>query len=143
MPWATASAGPTSLALIIMAFATVVLLRRHGHSKARAKLRQKIPSPRETLLPHLPNDQAALLPYPPNILPGARDVETLYGMMRIYEWGPEDGKKILMVHGDTTPGPMFSPIAQKLVERGCRVMIFGTSSKWSSMTTKRCANRAL
>lgn len=35
------------------------------------------------------------LPYPPDALPGARDVDTPYGSIRVYEWGPEDGRKVL------------------------------------------------
>ncbi|KAL8699458.1 MAG: hypothetical protein Q9224_001400 [Gallowayella concinna] len=48
--------------------------------------------------------------------------------MRVYEWGPEHGAKILLVHGDTTPGPMLGPIAKALVDKGCRVMIIGLST---------------
>lgn len=47
--------------------------------------------------------------------------------MRVYEWGSEDGMKILLVHGDTTPAPMLGPIAEELVSRGCRVMMIGAS----------------
>lgn len=43
------------------------------------------------------------LPYPPDVLPGARDVDSPYGSLRVYEWGPEDGRKVLMVHGISTP----------------------------------------
>lgn len=68
--------------------------------------------------------------YPPNALPGARDVETFYGTMRVYEWGPPDGQKVLFVHGDATPSLVFSKIAQGLVDAGYRVMLFG---KWRSL----------
>ena len=81
------------------------------------------PPPRETLLPHLTPAQAAALPYPPALFPGARDIETPYGVMRAYEWGRDDGMKDILVHGDNTPGPILGPIAQALFHRGCRVMI--------------------
>ena len=84
-----------------------------------------VSSPRDTLIPFLSSDQANALPYPPNFLPGARDVDTFYGTMRVYEWGPEHGDKVLLVHGDTTPVPMLGPIAQALVQAGCRVMLVG------------------
>ncbi len=67
--------------------------------------------------------------YPPDLFPGARDVASPYGTMRVYEWGPEEGKKVVMVHGDTTPAPMLGPIAEALVKRGCRVILFGTSAR--------------
>lgn len=63
--------------------------------------------------------------YPPNALPGGRDVPTFYGSMRVYEWGPLDGEKVVFVHGDATPSLVFSKIAQILVDAGFRVMLFG------------------
>ncbi|KAI7626057.1 hypothetical protein KC319_g17603, partial [Hortaea werneckii] len=64
------------------------------------------------------------LPYPPNALPGARDVDTPYGNTRVYEWGPEDGRKVLLVHGISTPCIALANLADSLVEKGCRVMLF-------------------
>ena len=126
MSLSTALWGPTSLAFAAVVTATLALLRWPVRSNKPAALRRRIPSPRQTLLPQLSAGQVAALSYPPDLLPGARDVETLYGVMRVYEWGPEDGMKVLLIHGDTTPGPMLGPIAVQLVERGCRVMIIGT-----------------
>ena len=93
--------------------------------RARQPLTRTIPSPRDTLLPNLALEQAAALPYPPDVLPGARDVTTPYGTMRVYEWGPEDGDKVLFIHGDATSVPILSPIARNLVKKGCRIMMFG------------------
>ena len=111
------------LAVVI---ASAALIRWPLSSNKPPTSRRKIASPRETLLPRLSARQVASLPYPPDLLPGARDVETLYGVMRVYEWGPEDGMKVLMIHGDTTPAPMLGPIAIQLVDKGCRVLLFGT-----------------
>lgn len=36
-------------------------------------------SPKRTLLPQLSEQEAADLPYPPDVLPGARDVDSPYG----------------------------------------------------------------
>ncbi len=66
-----------------------------------------------------------MMAYPPSALPGARDVETFYGAIRVYEWGPADGEKVLFIHGDATPCLIFSKIAQGLVDAGYRVMLFG------------------
>lgn len=85
----------------------------------------KIQSPLATLLPFIPADDAATMAYPPDAMPGARDVATFYGSMRVYEWGPADGDKVLFVHGDATPSVVFSKIAQGLVDAGYRVMLFG------------------
>jgi hypothetical protein len=84
-----------------------------------------IPSPAQTKLPQLSEEDLQELPYPPNALPGARDVKSPYGSVRVYEWGPEDGDKILLIHGISTPGIAMADLAHKLVRRGCRVMMFG------------------
>ncbi|KAL2754622.1 hypothetical protein ACRALDRAFT_2065270, partial [Sodiomyces alcalophilus JCM 7366] len=63
-------------------------------------------------------------PYPLDLLPGGRDVETPYGFLRVYEWGREDGQKVLLLHGIGTPCPALGEMARELVERGYRVMLF-------------------
>lgn len=84
-----------------------------------------ISSPITSLIPFISAEQAANMAYPPNALPGGRDVPTFYGNMRVYEWGPLDGEKVMFVHGDATPSLVFSKIAQILVDVGFRVMLFG------------------
>ncbi|KAL4928326.1 alpha/beta hydrolase [Aspergillus undulatus] len=63
-------------------------------------------------------------PLPLDVLPGARDVPSPYGSVRVYEWGPEDGPKVLLVHGITTPCVSLGGLAHAFVDRGCRVMLF-------------------
>jgi hypothetical protein len=91
----------------------------------RNPLEHVVPSPLKSLA-HLPTEQVSKLPYPPDLFPGARDVDTPYGSIRVYEWGPEDGRKVLLVHGISTPCISLGNVAEKLVESGCRVMLFGT-----------------
>ena len=82
-----------------------------------------IESPRNALPPTA--SEFADLPYPPDVLPGARDVDSPYGSLRVYEWGPEEGRKVLFIHGISTPCIALGALAHGLVERGCRVMLFG------------------
>ncbi|KAI0594086.1 alpha/beta-hydrolase [Biscogniauxia sp. FL1348] len=63
-------------------------------------------------------------PYPPDALPGGRDVATPYGSIRVYEWGPEDGPRVLFVHGISTPTVSLGDLAHEMVGKGCRVMLF-------------------
>ena len=112
----------SSIAFIMGVLVTLFISARPNKLQAQ---RRRISSPRETLLPFLSPSQIESLPYPPNCLPGARDVETSFGTMRVYEWGPEEGRKVVLIHGDTTPAPMLGPIATKLVASGCRVMVLG------------------
>ncbi|XXG94865.1 hypothetical protein Hte_001124 [Hypoxylon texense] len=82
------------------------------------------PSPRQTVLPTLSAQEIAVLPYPPDALPGWRDVTTPYGSIRVYESGPEDGERVLLVHGISTPALALGDLAHELVKRGYRVMLF-------------------
>lgn len=92
-----------------------------------------IPSPKETVLPDLSPEEVKNLPYPPDALPGARDVETPYGSIRVYEWGPEKGDRVLLIHGISTPSVALVGVANRLVRKGCRVMLFGMLLRLFSM----------
>lgn len=87
--------------------------------------RASIPSPLTTQLPNLSPSQIAALPYPPDLYPGARDVQTSYGVMRVYEWGNENGRKVMLVHGDATCAPLWKRVAERLVAKGCRLIVLG------------------
>ena len=65
------------------------------------------------------------LPYPPHVFPGGRDVDTPYGTIRVFEWGREDGEKVLLIHGIGTPSIALGDMAKHFVSHGCRVMLFG------------------
>jgi hypothetical protein len=69
--------------------------------------RDSIPSPLTTLIPSLKPEEASALSYSPDFYPGARDVPTPIGSMRVYEFGPQDGRKVLCIHGDANPSLMF------------------------------------
>lgn len=84
-----------------------------------------LPSPRARILKKgLSEEDNHNLPIPNDVLPGARDVASPYGSIRVYEWGREDGPKVLLVHGITTPCLALGGVAHALVDRGCRVMLF-------------------
>lgn len=83
-----------------------------------------IPSPLKAVQSESLTKNGKLPVLPLDVLPGARDVSTPYGSIRVYEWGPEDGHKVLLVHGISTPCIALGGLAHSLVDRGCRVMIF-------------------
>ncbi|CAA9965733.1 MhpC hydrolase or acyltransferase [Pyrenophora teres f. maculata] len=110
-------------------------------ASSKSARRPPIRSPRESLLPELSDEDAAELPYHPAALPGARDVNTPFGCIRVYEFGPRDGEKVLLIHGISTPSIALTDLAHKLVARGRRVMLFdlfgrGYSDGPSPDTTK-------
>ncbi|RDL36772.1 uncharacterized protein BP5553_06124 [Venustampulla echinocandica] len=82
-----------------------------------------IASPRTTVLPRVSQEEQGELPYPPDIFPGARDVNSPYGSIRVYEWGPLTGRRVLLLHGISTPCISLGGIANTLVSKGCRVML--------------------
>ena len=93
-----------------------------------------VPSPLKSLLPKLSPQEATSLPYPPDAYPGIRDVASPYGSLRVYEWGPEDGRKVLLVHGISNPCIALGAIAHGLADKGCRVMMFDLPGRGYSDT---------
>ncbi|ORY71794.1 putative alpha/beta hydrolase [Pseudomassariella vexata] len=63
-------------------------------------------------------------PYLTDTFPGGRQFKTVYGTIQVFEWGPEDGEKVLIVHGLATPCISMGNMAKEFVSKGCRVMIF-------------------
>jgi hypothetical protein len=63
--------------------------------------------------------------YPIDAFPGSRQVKTVYGTIHVFEWGPEDGEKVLLIHGLGTPCIALGDMAKELVRKGHRVMIYG------------------
>ncbi|KAE8145878.1 alpha/beta-hydrolase [Aspergillus avenaceus] len=80
--------------------------------------------PRPVVSPSESGEGTDEIPLPTDVFPGARDVSTPYGSIRVYEWGPVDGPKVLFVHGITTPCIALGGVAHALADQGCRVMLF-------------------
>lgn len=62
--------------------------------------------------------------YPSDFYPGGKNVETPYGSIRIYEFGPEEGQRLLFIHGITTPSPVFAGILPAMADAGFRICTF-------------------
>lgn len=95
---------------------------------------QVVPSPIKSFLPKLSPEEARSCPYPPDAFPGIRDIESPYGNLRVYEWGPEDGRKVVLVHGISNPCIALGAIAYGLADKGCRVMMFDLPGRGYSDT---------
>jgi pimeloyl-ACP methyl ester carboxylesterase len=85
---------------------------------------QIIKGPLDTQLAKLSAAQTKALLYTPDQFPGARDVKTPYGSIHVFEFGPEDGRKVLLIHGISTPCITLTAIAEELASKGCRVMLY-------------------
>lgn len=77
--------------------------------------------------------QSTDLPYPVDAFPGGRKVRTAYGEIQVFEWGPKEGEKALLVHGLGTPCIALGDMAKEFVRKGYRVMIFGGSCSLSTI----------
>jgi hypothetical protein len=112
---------PSAIATGAALFATGFLVRGLLSKRLR---RTVVLSPRSHVLDNLSSEELARLPYPLDSLPGARDVQSPAGSIRVYEFGPEDGRKVLLIHGISTPCLALGGVAHGLAEKGCRVMLF-------------------
>lgn len=118
------SSAPYLLTAAAASLGLFLITRSIQSQGKRDPLEHVVPSPLKSLA-NSPAGEVSKLPYPPDLFPGARDVETPYGSIRVYEWGPESGRKVLLVHGISTPCISLGIVAEKLAESGCRVMMFG------------------
>ncbi|EAQ93625.1 hypothetical protein CHGG_01860 [Chaetomium globosum CBS 148.51] len=128
----------TGLIVAGTAIATTVVLSllRSYLSPTQPKV---IRSPLRSVLPRLSQDEFDKLEYKPDNFPGARDVETPYGSIRVYEWGPLTGEKVVFVHGISTSCITLTKLANALVEeKGCRVMLFDLFGAASPTTPPTC-----
>lgn len=117
--FALSAASAAALLLSLAASTTITTTVKKGRSKTSI-----IPSPLKTQLPSLSPDEIAALPYPPDVLPGGRTVDTPYGSIRVFEFGPETGEKVLLLHGISTPCLALGTVAEELAGKGYRVMLF-------------------
>lgn len=117
--WPSSAAGfVTTTAIAITA---LLFLTKTSVWPSRAKV---LPSPLKTVLPYSSQEELKHLVYQPDQFPGARDIQTPYGSVRVYEFGPEDGEKVLCIHGISTSCVTLGRIASGLAQRGCRVMLY-------------------
>lgn len=73
---------------------------------------------------------ASTPPYRMDEFPGGRQVRTAYGTIHVFEWGPEDGEKVVLLHGIGTPCIALGDMAREFVAKGCRIMLFGEFRQW-------------
>ncbi|KAI1259297.1 alpha/beta-hydrolase [Xylariaceae sp. FL1019] len=106
--------------VVAAAFVSVGLIYR----PIKAKQELFTQSPRKPAVAEYSKKGIQSIPYPPDALPGGRDVETPYGSIHVYEWGPEDGERVLFVHGISTPVIALGDLGREMVAKGYRVMMF-------------------
>ncbi|ETS86646.1 hypothetical protein PFICI_00474 [Pestalotiopsis fici W106-1] len=119
--------GPTETSTITIVITTIVstvtflIFLKWSLEPRRPQI---LPGPLTTTIPRLTKEELAQVPYQPDHFPGARDVVTPYGNIRVYEFGPETGRKVLFLHGISTSCMTLNDIALDLASKGCRVMLY-------------------
>ena len=73
----------------------------------------------------------------PKDLPNARRIRTPFGWTQTWRLGPEDGKRIILVHGLTAPSTaLFVDVAKRLAIDGFSVLLFDVYGRGYSSAPK-------
>ncbi|KAF9972527.1 hypothetical protein BGZ65_009773, partial [Modicella reniformis] len=67
--------------------------------------------------------------YPEDYYSGGQYVELSHGETHYFLFGPEDGKKIVFVHGFSVPASVYSSVARQMANNGCRVLLYDLYSR--------------
>ncbi|GJJ77696.1 hypothetical protein EMPS_10055 [Entomortierella parvispora] len=71
--------------------------------------------------------------YPENYYPGGVYAPLSFGDTHYFMFGPEDGKKVVFVHGLSTPTSVYDKVARTMAKNGCRVILYDLYSRGYSV----------
>ncbi|VDB84990.1 unnamed protein product [Peniophora sp. CBMAI 1063] len=71
-----------------------------------------------------PAGQRAKEIYPEAIFEGGAYFNAPLGRTRYWLVGPQDGKRVVLIHGLTVPGIIWKDVVPRLVANGCRVLVY-------------------
>ncbi|KAF9570174.1 hypothetical protein EC968_002113 [Mortierella alpina] len=63
--------------------------------------------------------------YPEDYFPGGAYAELPFGETHYFLFGPDNGKRVVFVHGLSTPASVYSKVARQMAESGHRVLLYG------------------
>ncbi|PLB52465.1 putative alpha/beta hydrolase [Aspergillus steynii IBT 23096] len=119
---------------LLAALTAAIFLALYEHLRHFRKTIQHLPEEPKAGVNIDHEQQPTELPYPVHVFPGGRKIRTVYGMIQVFEWGPETGEKVLLVHGLGTPCIALGDMAKEFVRRGNRVMLFDLFGRGYSET---------
>ncbi|KAI8924127.1 Alpha/Beta hydrolase protein [Entophlyctis helioformis] len=76
------------------------------------------------LLGSLADVRAASPPYPEKFWPTSAYADLPFGKTHYFLLGPENGKKVVFIHGISCPGPCFPEFLNGLADKGYRVLVY-------------------
>ncbi|KAG8708349.1 hypothetical protein FRC08_018936, partial [Ceratobasidium sp. 394] len=62
--------------------------------------------------------------YPPDVFGHGHSVDLPKGRVKYWLLGPEDGKRVVLIHGLSMPSLIWKPVAHQLAKTGFRVLIY-------------------
>ncbi|KAG8699939.1 hypothetical protein FRC09_006276 [Ceratobasidium sp. 395] len=62
--------------------------------------------------------------YPPDLYGQGHSVDLPKGRVKYWLIGPEDGKRVVLIHGLSMPSLIWKPVANRLAKTGFRVLIY-------------------
>ncbi|KAG2361606.1 Alpha/Beta hydrolase protein [Suillus spraguei] len=77
-----------------------------------------------TSLAHLPSSSPSWDVYPEDLYSGGAYVNLPLGRVRYWLIGPEDGRRIVLIHGLSIPAIVWKDVAPVLASRGYRVLLY-------------------
>ncbi|OCH96459.1 alpha/beta-hydrolase [Obba rivulosa] len=101
------------------------------------------PFPVYPSLEAVPKSAAIRQVYPEDLYPNGNYVQLPYGRTRYWLLGPEDGIKVVLIHGISTPSITWKLIAPYLAERRCRILLYDLYGKGYSEAPKTVYNANL
>ncbi|KAI5120314.1 hypothetical protein M0805_000374 [Coniferiporia weirii] len=75
-------------------------------------------------LASLPNNSRSWRIYPEDFYDGGGYVSFPFGRVRYWVFGPEDGEKVVLIHGLSVPAIIWKDVAPQLAARGFRVLVY-------------------
>ncbi|KAF9933917.1 hypothetical protein BGZ67_004059 [Mortierella alpina] len=71
--------------------------------------------------------------YPEDYFPGGAYAELPFGETHYFLFGPDNGKKVVYIHGLSTPASVYSKVARHMAESGHRVLLYDLYSRGYSV----------
>ncbi|KAI0639351.1 alpha/beta-hydrolase [Trametes polyzona] len=87
------------------------------------------PIPVDHSMEALPADSRLRQIYPEDLYPNGNYVQLPHGRVRYWVFGPEDGTKVVLIHGISTPGITWREIGPYLADKGLRVLVYDLYGK--------------
>ncbi|KAI0374220.1 alpha/beta-hydrolase [Pilatotrama ljubarskyi] len=96
----------------------------------------RFPIPVDPSMEALPATSRIRQIFPEDLFPNGSYAPLPYGRVRYWILGPEDGPKVVLIHGISTPGVTWKRIAPYLAEQGFRVLVYDLYGKGYSEAPK-------